>query len=59
MPNTNSAKKALKQDAKKNARNRAKKKAIKELKKEIMTALEAGDRKLVDELLPKFYKAVD
>ena len=43
MPNIQSAKKRLRQDAKRNARNRARKSVIRTFTKKVKTSIEAGE----------------
>ncbi len=59
MPNTRSAKKALRQSLKRRARNLARKKAIREAKKAYLKAIEKGDKKEALEKLKLVYKAID
>jgi small subunit ribosomal protein S20 len=59
MPNTKSAKKALKQDQVRQKENLRKKRNFKELFKEIQRLSLAGKKDEIQELLPKYDKAVD
>jgi small subunit ribosomal protein S20 len=59
MPVTKSAQKALKQQAKKRKNNLGYKKQMKELKKQILSKRGENKTKQAQEILPKYYKAVD
>ncbi len=59
MPNTNSAKKALRQTKKLTAKNSAEKKNLKDLIKKTLKAVDAGKSDEVKELTKKFQKAAD
>ena len=59
MPITKSAKKALRKEHRNRAHNLVYKNKIKELKKQILKLKEAKKEKEAQELLPKYYKAVD
>jgi len=59
MPNTNSAKKALKQDKKKAAKNTPLKAELKTLLKKTRQAIAKKEISAADELIKKFQKAAD
>jgi small subunit ribosomal protein S20 len=59
MPNTSSAKKALKQSLVKRSRNRHFSALYKETLKVLETAIKAGDAKVAAESLPKTYSRID
>jgi len=59
MPITKSAKKALRKERRNHARNLVYKNKIKELKKQILKLKKVKKEKEAQELLPKYYKAVD
>jgi len=59
MPNTKSAKKALRKEHRNRVHNLVYKRNIKDLYKQIMDLLKDGKKKEASALLPKYYKAVD
>ena len=59
MPNTSSAKKALKQNLTRQSRNRHFKAIYKETLKEFEVAVKTGDAKKAGEILPKVYSRLD
>lgn len=59
MPQTASAKKALRQNKKLQAHNRTYKNRIKKLSRQILDLLKENKQKEASELLPTYYKAVD
>ncbi len=59
MPNTNSAKKALRKDHRNRAYNLIYKRNMKDLYKQIMDLIKGAKKKDAQALLPKYYKAVD
>lgn len=59
MANTKSALKAVRNSEKKRIRNLSRKRAMKSALRAVQKAIEAGDRKLAESLLPAAYKATD
>lgn len=59
MPITKSAKRAIRSSERKMVYNDRRKKAMKEAVKETKTLLSAKDKKAVQEMLSKAYKAID
>jgi small subunit ribosomal protein S20 len=59
VPQTTSAKKALRQNKKRRARNKTYKNRIKKLSRQISDLVKENKQKEAVELLPGYYKAVD
>ena len=59
MPQSNSAKKRVRQNVKHNARNRKRKADIKDAVKAFDDAIRAGDKKKAAEQLQRCYKSLD
>lgn len=59
MPNTKSAKKELRKNVKQNQYNKAVKRKFKELIKKSHKAIEGGDKKTAEELVPQTLKTLD
>ena len=59
MPNTKSAKKALRRDQRRTVRNIQKKKTVKDLIKKTLKSAEAGQMDKVQDLLKQTQKAID
>ena len=59
MPNTSSAKKALRQSAKKHVQNARRKHAVADTTKQIHKLVEAGKREEAAALLPRAYASID
>ena len=59
MPNTESAKKRLRQTEVRTAKNKAQRSAMRTQQKNIAEAIEAGDKARAEALLPAVYKHLD
>jgi len=59
MPSTPGAEKSLRNQRRKRKYNDKKRRAYKEALKELRDAVDAGDYKAANELLPDVYKAID
>lgn len=59
MPNTQSAKKAIRQDKRKKKLNVLRKKKVKDLIKQARVLIEQGKQPEAKKLLPEIYKALD
>lgn len=59
MPNTSSAKKALRQSARKRVQNTHHKRAVADATKQIRKLVEAGKHEEASALLPRAYKSID
>lgn len=59
MPNTESAKKRLRQTEVRTARNKAQRSAMRTVEKKVLEAIDAGDKAQAESLLPSLYKQLD
>ena len=59
MPNSKSAEKSLRQSKKRQAHNKRYKNRIKKVARQIDDAVDAGNKKEAEKLLPTYFKAVD
>lgn len=59
MPNTSSAKKALRQSTRKRARNMRRKHTVAEVAKQLRKLVAAGKNEEASLLLPRAYKSID
>lgn len=59
MPNTSSAKKALRQSERRRTRNLVRKQAVGNIVKQVRKLLTAGNTQEAAALLPRAYKAID